>query len=182
MPSPFLAFFLMRLKLVRSLGSIFASRSFALSLSSSSSSLVSCIISLSSFFLSTRSASRSERRVFVFSSSSDLSCTLMVASFIFLLHSSISRVWNSISLLSMSYSLLFLTSLSCCLYFSRLACAFAISPFLLTIAFWNSLTSSSIFSIRVLRPSISSSRSCTSRGSSPLRALLPSIAESVVCN
>ena len=172
----------MRLKLASRRGSILASSSRALALSFSSSSRVSCMISSSSPRFSASASVRSAMISLVCSSSFFFSSMRMMASFIFLLQSSTSSDWNSISLVSVSYSRLFFTSLSCSLYFSIPACALAISPFLAVTALWNSLMSPSIFSTRVLRPSSSSAKSCTSRGNSPRNARFSSIADRVTCS
>ena len=60
--------------------------------------------------------------------------------------------------------------------------AASISTLLPAIADLSSSTSDLILSIRVLRPAISSSRSCTSNGSSPLNVLISSILDNVVCS
>ena len=93
----------------------------------------------------------------------------------------ISRSWYSISLEMESNSLLFLTFFCCSWYF--LERALASSMLFLLFAMAVSRFSMSVLKLlkRVCRPAISSSRSLTSRGSSPLMFLISSILESMSC-
>ena len=92
-----------------------SSRFLLFSRSFSSSALVSEMISSSSDFFTSRSVRRSKRVLAAVAMSACLVSRLRLASLIFLFWSSTSSDWNSISLLRLSYSRLFLTSLSCAL-------------------------------------------------------------------
>ena len=181
-PNPLREFLRIRLKDWSKRGSILVSSSLALSLSFSSSCLVSEMISSSSFFLTSRSFCLSSNASVLFAASADFSCSCAANSLILLSQSSISRVWNSISLLRKSYSRLLRTFSCCSLYFAIEAFEVSISTFLVAMADFSSATSALILSIRVLRPAISSSKSCTSSGSSPLKVLISSILDNIVCN
>ena len=140
------------------------------------------MISSSSFFLTSKSFFLSSRAVVLFSISSFLVLILSVYSLIRFSHNSTSRVWNSISLVSTSNSRLLRTLSCCCLYFSIEALAVSISIFLVATLPFNSSISPLIFSIRVVNPVTSSSKSCTSSGNSPRSVLILSISDNMVCN
>ena len=143
----------------------------------SSSFCVSEVMSSSSDFFIWRSFFLSSRFFFDSSIYSIFSLAWAKNSLILFSLNSISRVWYSISFESESNSLLFLTLFCCSSYFLIRALEFTISFFLLAMAESKLLVSSCSFSMRVSRPAISSSRSCTSRGNSPLKVLILSISE-----
>ena len=181
-PSPLREFFRILLNACSRRGSMESSRFLDFSRSFSSSAFVSAMISSSSFFFISRSWLRPSSICWFFSRNSSLLFSCVFASRIRLLQSSISSCWNSISLFSRSYSRLLATLSSCSLYLASCCDARSILVFISLIRERRSLTSFCVFSIRVFNPSISSSRSSTSSGSSPRRIRILSISDSINCN
>ncbi len=176
-PSPLRAFLRIRLNAASRRGSMVVSVFLAFSRIFSSCAFVSETISSSSFFLCSRSL------VFSFSNSLAAAICSLIAttccsnSRICFSDSSISSVSNSISFERWSYSLLLRTLSSCLVYRSIFALLVSILPFCSLMFSSSCLSSNSKLLIRVPNPAISSSRSATSRGSSPLRVLMRSISE-----
>ena len=146
-----------------------------------SSFSVSFKIVSSSPFLCLRWSVFSDRVDFTASTDSFLSSICALNSLIFFSASWISSSWYSVSLVNESNSRLFLTFFCCSVYFFIKAFASSIRFFLDEIWSSNSLRLTSNFSILLLSPSISSSKSLTSKGNSPLISLILSILESINC-
>ena len=153
--------------------------SFAISSFSWASSFsVSSVIERLSFLLASRSASLCLRSLLLASTWAFNSEIYAFFSVILFCANLSSISWNSISREIETYSLLFLTVACCSLYLSIAALLLSASIFLWAINFSPSKISSFNLEILVFVPSIPSSKSRISSGSSPSKRWILSILES----